>query len=143
MKKLHEISHRLHNADLAILFVRIALGVAFIYAGWGKIQNIDFVVQMFGSLGIPAFLAYFVSYVELIGGFLVLIGIFVRYTSFFLSAIMIVAILKVHLPNGFGLQNNGYEFVFILLCLSLAMITYGSGNYSLAGYLRMRKALRS
>lgn len=128
--------HRLHNPDVGILFIRIALALAFIHAGWLKIMGIDFVVTMFGGMGIPAALAYFVSYAEFIGGILMLLGLFVRYAGVILAVIMFVAAIKAHLPNGFGLQNGGYEYVSVLFFAALSVVTLGAGKYSVAALFK-------
>src|SRR3990167_6939903 len=102
MKSIHTMIHRLHNSDLWILFVRIALGVVFINAGWLKLGAMDMVIAGFGAVGIPAVLAYVVAYAELLSGLVLILGIFVRYAGIVLATIMLVAIVKVHFVNGFG-----------------------------------------
>jgi putative oxidoreductase len=139
LHKIHEIIHKLDNKDAAMLFVRIAVGVVFINAGWMKINNIDFVVQGFASMGLPAFMAYFVTYAEFIGGIAVLIGIFVRYFGVILAIIMLVATFKAHWAQGFSLANGGYEYTFVLFFLSLSLIATGAGKYSVAKLLPKRK----
>ncbi len=136
MKKIHACLHSLHNQDLSILFIRIAIGVVFINAGWMKVNNIDMVVSGFSSMGIPAALAYFVSYAELIGGILVLLGLFTRYMGVILAVIMAVAITKVHFANGFSLANGGYEYTLVLFLACLSVITSGAGKYSIAKLLK-------
>lgn len=138
MNSLHALMHRLHNPDLGILFIRLALGVVFINAGWMKISDMEMVVGFFGQLGFSAGLAYFVSYAELIGGIAFILGIFTRYAGVFLAIIMLVAI-KVLFPSGFSLANNGYEYPFVLMLASMALVTFGSGAYSLAGLLKRQK----
>jgi len=130
MKKIQELVERLHNPDLASLFVRIALGVVFIYAGWFKVSNIDMVVGGFAQSGFPMFSAYFVAYAEFIGGILLVLGVAVRYVGIILAIIMAVALFKVHLAAGFSLQNGGYEYVFVLLLGALSLVTSGAGKYS-------------
>lgn len=130
------ILNRLHNPDLGILFVRIALGIIFIYAGWMKISNMDQVLSGFASIGIPTALTYLVAYSEFIGGILMILGLFARYAGVVLAVIMLVAIWKVHLVNGFSLAVNGYEYVLVLLLLSLSMVTFGAGKYSAAHLFR-------
>lgn len=139
MQKIHTLIHRLHNADLAILFVRIGLGVVFIHAGWLKLADMDMVVNGFATMGMGAWVAYLVAYCEFIGGILVLVGLFVRYAGIVLAIIMITATFLVHWPNGFGLANGGYEYTFLLFFLALGMVTMGAGKYSIAGWLRNRK----
>lgn len=128
---MHTFMHRFHNPDVAKLLLRIALGIVFIVAGWMKISNMEFVVTMFGTMGLPAFVAYVVSYGELISGIALLLGVFAMYAASFVAIIMLAAILMVHWPNGFSLANGGYEYTFVLLFIALAVITLGSGRYAL------------
>lgn len=133
---MHKLTQYLHNQNLGILLIRIALGVVFIHAGWLKITGMDVVVAGFGAIGIPTALAYIVAYAEFIGGIALILGIFVRSVSVVLAVIMVVAIAKVHFASGFGLQNGGYEYTFVLLLGSLAMITFGAGAYSIGRLLK-------
>lgn len=128
---MHTFMHRFHNPDVAKLLLRIALGIVFIVAGWMKISNMEFVVTMFGTMGLPAFVAYVVSYGELISGIALLLGVFAMYAASFVAIIMLAATLMVHWPNGFSLANGGYEYTFVLLFIALAVITLGSGRYAL------------
>lgn len=139
MNKIHELVHCLNNPDLGMLFLRLGLAATFLNAGWFKVSNIAMVVGGMGEAGIPAILAYIVSYGELLAGLALLVGIFSRYAGILLSIIMVVAIAKVHFVNGFSLQNGGYEYNLVLLLAAMAMVTFGSGKYSLAGWLRSRK----
>jgi putative oxidoreductase len=143
MQKIHAMIHRFHNPDLGILLVRVALGLVFIHSGWLKIMNMDMALAGFASMGFSAGIAYFVTYAEFIGGILLIAGFLVRYVGIILAVIMAVATLKVHLPNGYGMTNGlleggagGYEYTLGLFLLSLAMVTFGAGAYSLARMMR-------
>lgn len=131
--------HRLHNPSLGILLVRLALGAVFINAGWMKIQNIDFVVQAFSTIGIPMWLTYVVAYVEFLSGVALILGILARYAGILISIVMIVAWFKVHLPNGFSAANGGYEYVMVLLAGALAIVTQGAGKYSIKHFLKRKQ----
>jgi putative oxidoreductase len=48
-----------------------------------------------------------------------------------LAVTMLVAIVTVHLANGFFMSNNGYEFALALLAISLALVIEGAGKVSL------------
>jgi len=136
MQNVHALVHRLNNPDLGILCIRIALGAVFIYHGWAKIGSMEQTIGFFASLGFASFLAYFVAWAELIGGIALVAGFLVRYAGILLSAVMVVAVVKVHLANGFNVATGGYEFALTLLLGSLALIFLGSGAYSLAGFLK-------
>lgn len=122
---------KLHNMDLGTLFVRIALGVVFLHAGWLKVTNMEMTLSAFAGMGIAAWLTYIVVYAELLCGAAFILGLFVRYAGVVAAVIMLVATFKVHFANGFGMQNGGYEYTFVLFFLSLAAITLGAGKYSL------------
>lgn len=130
MKKLNGMIERLHNPDIGILLVRIALGTVFINAGWMKLQMTEFVVPAFASMGIPAFLAYFVMYAELITGILLVLGVFVRYAATIIAIIMAVATFVVHWKAGFSMANGGYEYTFVLGLCALALVALGAGRHT-------------
>jgi putative oxidoreductase len=138
MKNIHALMHHLHNPDLGILFLRLALGPVFIYSGWFKIASMETAIGFFKALGFAPFLAYFVAWSEFLGGIAFILGIFSRYAGILLAIIMAVAI-KVLFHNGFSLANSGYEFALVLMLGSLAMVTLGSGKYSLKHIFRFEK----
>jgi putative oxidoreductase len=76
------------------LLARVTVGWVFFQAGLGKINNIDNVIGFFTSLNLPApvFHAHFVSWIECIGGLLLIAGLGTRLISIPLSIIMIVAL---------------------------------------------------
>ncbi len=142
MQQVQSFMQRLHNPDAAALFIRIAVGIVFIYAGWFKITNMEMIVGAFGSIGIPAFVTYLVAYIEFLGGIAVLLGVCTRYAALLLSLIMLVATFKVHWPNGFSMATGGYEYTMVLFFAALAIVTLGAGKYSVAHCLqkKMNKA---
>lgn len=76
---------------------------------------------------------------ELVGGALVLVGLFTRPVAFILCGEMAVAYFQFHQPDGFWpIQNKGeqavlYCFIFLLL------VAHGPGMWSLDALLRGRK----
>ena len=118
---------------LSPLFARLVLGDVFLESGWGKIHNLPKVVEYFSSLQIPApeFQAHLVAYTELVGGALILFGLFTRLISIPLLFTMVVAILTAkredlkEFTDLFGFS----EFLYILLFFWL--IIDGAGKASL------------
>jgi putative oxidoreductase len=132
---MNQLMNRLWNPDLGLLFVRLALGAVFIYAGWFKINNIEMITGFFGTLGFSAFWAYVVAYAEFLGGIAFVLGVAVRYFGIITSVIMLTAMFKVHWAKGFSLSNGGYEQVLVLLLLSLCLVVSGAGKYSVSKFL--------
>jgi putative oxidoreductase len=114
------------------LLSRIAVGLVFIQSGWGKLHHLDKVIQFFSSLGIPApqLQAPFVAGVELVGGSLVLLGLFTRVAAVPLIGTMVVAILTAKRADIHELGDLFFmpEYLFILLLLWL--IIKGAGAVS-------------
>ena len=126
---------------VAPLVARITLGVLFVSTGWGKVHDLDKVTGFFTDLGIPMphVNAVMVSFVELIGGALLLVGLASRLAALPLMASMAVAILtaqraQVHgLPDLFGLVE--WTYLALLLWVALA----GPGKVSLDHLLLHKK----
>lgn len=117
----------LHNKDLGLLLVRVGLALVFMYHGWMKIKGMDAAIEFFGSIGLAPFFAYLVAWVEFLGGAALLLGVKVREVAVPLVIVMIVAIYKVHLGQGF----SGMEFQIVLLLSTLGLVFSGSGKYAL------------
>jgi len=125
----------MNNKNLALLLLRIGVGLIFVLAGWGKLTGIENVQGFFGNVGIPmaGIMAWVVAIVEFVGGIMVLIGYKIKLPSLLLAFIMIVAILTVKLGGDGGF--SGMRVDIMLLVTSLALAILGSGGYSVDGML--------
>ncbi len=88
---------------LAPLLIRLYLAPVMIAAGLYKFRHLDATAQWLGSgLGLPEpeLLAQLLTYTELLGGFLLLFGLAVRWVSIPLMVAMFVAAVTVHWDNG-------------------------------------------
>ncbi len=76
-----------------LLAIRLIWGIMFILTGAGKLGNISQVIEFFNSLQIPnpVFFAWLVALTELIGGALIVLGLWTRVAAIPLIAIMVVA----------------------------------------------------
>ena len=114
--------------DYVPLLLRIAVGLIFIIAGWGKLTGIEGTAQFFGSIGIPlaTFSAWLVAIVEFFGGIMVLLGFFTRIPALLLAIIMVVAILTTKL----GGEWDPVRLDLALLLMSLCLLITGDGKAS-------------
>jgi putative oxidoreductase len=126
----------LNNTGTALL--RIVIGVVFVAHGWRKVMTgFDTVSQSFEAMGIPASLvsAILVSFIELLGGALLITGFKTRLAVVPLGVAMAVAMLVVHLKSGFFLPQ-GYEFTLVLLASLVTLGLLGPGAFSIDRLLR-------
>ena len=133
------------NLDLALLILRVVVGVVFMMHGWQKIFQYGFagVTGAFGGMGVPlpGITAPLVSVLELVGGILLILGAFTPIVAALLAVNMLGAVLIVHLKNGFFLPN-GVEFALTLMAASLALALAGAGRHSVDGALGRRGPAR-
>src|SRR5580700_869228 len=117
---------------LALLLLRLALGVIFAFHGYPKLfTHTQEAMQGFGRMGFPAYFAYIAGVLEFFGGILLIVGLFTRVTGLLLAGEMAVALVKVHgmLANPMAVHN--YEFPLALAVGSFALAALGAGLISL------------
>lgn len=113
------------------LFLRIGLGVVFIFHGYPKVFGEGAALgTAWNSHGMPLILQILVSWGEFIGGIALIIGFLTSYAAFGIIVIMVGAIVTVHGKNGFSMMNQGYEYNFVLIMMCLALIACGAGPLS-------------
>ncbi len=126
----------------ALTILRVVVGIVFLAHGWQKVFGfgIHGVAGLFGSVGIPLPLvsAGIVMAVEFLGGALLILGVATRLAAGLNAIDMVVAILTVHLKNGFFAQSMGVEFPLTLLAACVCLMMAGPGAAS-AEWLFARK----
>jgi putative oxidoreductase len=129
--------------DTGLLVLRVVLGVIFMGHGAQKLfgsfggPRISGFAKMLEQLGVkPAKpMAILAGHAEVVGGILVMVGFLTRLAAVALVGVMIVAVLTVHLKNGFFNTNGGYEFNLALAGMALTLLIVGAGAYSLDAVL--------
>ena len=101
----------------AYALLRIVAGFMFLWHGMQKL----FGFPGESPAGIPAFIIYFAGPIELVGGILVMLGLFARWAAFLCSGLMASAYWMAHGTRALlPLLNDGemaalYCFVFLLI----------------------------
>jgi len=68
---------------------------------------------------------------ELVGGSMVLIGLYTRIGAFLISCVMLTAILGVHWRSGFFITAGGFEYPLALFGMAAALLIHGGGSASI------------
>src|SRR5271169_4400448 len=107
-----------------ITILRVMVGIVFLAHGGQKVfvYGISGVQGAFGQIGIPmpAVMGPFVALLELVGGALLVVGVGTRWVSILFAIEMAVAVLKVHLSDGFFLPK-GFEFALTMFAASCSI----------------------
>jgi len=132
------------NNSLVPTILRLVLGIVFFAHGSQK------ALGWFGGAGFSKTLAGFHSYMgipepltvlaiaaEFLGGIGLIVGLLGRVAAFGITINMLVAIFKVHLPNGFFMnwmgnqKGEGYEYHLLAIAIAIAIMVMGSGALSI------------
>jgi putative oxidoreductase len=128
---------------LALLLLRIALGIIFIYHGLPKLAHTQQWVQNFQHMGFPGYFAYIAGILEVFGGAMLIAGLFTRIAGLLLAIEMAIAVTKVHGLLSNPLNVHGYEFPLLLCVSCLALAAVGAGSISIDHGLIERRAAPS
>jgi putative oxidoreductase len=125
---LHEVSYPL---------MRIVTGLFLLPHGSQKLfglfgGDITKTAGFFSKVGIePALtLAYVTGSVEFFGGLLLVLGLLTRIAAAGVIIMMAVAILTVHLANGYFWTSLGFEYPLMWALFAFAIFLHGGGRFS-------------
>jgi putative oxidoreductase len=135
--------------------LRLIVGYGFMEHGIAKLaRGPQSFTAILHALHLPAapLLAWATIFIELMGGLAVLIGAFVPLASVPMVLVLLVAIVTVHLPNGFSsiklesvtragahFGQPGYETDLLYLACLVALVLGGNGPFALDARLARRR----
>lgn len=133
--------------DIITVIARIALGVIFIAHGWQKFNEwtVSGTTQSFAQMGVPLpdIAAPFATFVELIGGALLVLGALTPIVGILLAANLIGALVIVHLTPVPFVDQGGWELVAALAAGALLLAAMGPGRFSVDRFLLKGKKSKS
>ena len=135
--------------------LRLIVGYGFMEHGFAKLaRGLDAFPAILQALGVPAphLMGWLTILIEIVGGLAVLLGALVPLASIPMAAVLLVAMITVHLPYGFssiklqavttaGAQFGppGYETDLLYLACLAALVLGGSGPLAIDGLLAKRR----
>jgi len=137
--------------------LRLIVGYGFMEHGFAKLaRGLDAFPAILQALGVPAphLMGWLTILVEILGGLAVLLGALVPLASIPMAAVLLVAMVTVHLPYGFssikllavtaaGAQFGppGFETDLLYLACLTALVLGGSGPLAIDGLLAKRREI--
>lgn len=117
--------------DAGLFLVRLLTGAFMVYHGWEVFlpDKIEGYTQWLTDLRIPAprFMAYLGKASELVGGLLLVVGLFTRFAAIALAVTM--AFICFAMGNGKIFTDDQHPFLFVLL--AAVFFFMGAGRWSL------------
>ena len=109
--------------------LRIVTGILLLEHGTGKLLDFPHGLPFIDKL--PTGLLYFTGGVELVGGVLIVLGLFTRPVAFVLSGFMAAAYFLAHFPMGFFPAINMGELAILYCFVFLYFAAAGPGPWSI------------
>ena len=154
-------AHRLAISPLPVpaswyaLPLRLIVGFGFFQHGYAKLtRGPEAFISILHAIGMPFpdVLGWATIIFEIIGGLMILLGAFVPLAAVPMIVILLVAIITVHLPNGFSsvklrsfdaagahFGQPGYETDLLYMAGLLALCFGGAGPFSVDSRLNARR----
>ena len=124
--------------DLGLLVLRLGLAAVMLAHGYQKLfiqggGSFAATQTGFAQMGVPfpQVAGIAIIALELVGGLAMVFGLFTVLVGLAYAAAMGVAVWLVHLPNGFFVAQNGYEFAALTGVVALVLAISGAGKISL------------
>lgn len=136
----------LRNQQIAVLTIRLLLGFIVFFQGFGKVFKFgldavyqNFFLKSYGDL-LPDFLLLFTSYytslIELIGGFLLIVGFKRDLTLYFLASVLVIVTF------GHGLKDPIWDLSHVMyrtiLLISLLLLPKNLDIFSIDSLINKR-----
>ncbi len=131
IKNYFKVPTHSKNYDIAILILRVVVGIAFMLHGWGKIQSpMDW---MGPESPVPGFLQALAAISEFGGGLALILGLLTPLAMFGLLCTMFVAVYTHAIVKGdpFVGRGGSYELAAVYFCIALLLFLAGPGRLSL------------
>ena len=127
-----------NNVNIALLVLRIVIGIFMLTHGWGKMETLfsGEPIQFADPIGLGAnFSLVLAVFAEVLCSILLIIGLGARLAAIPLLITMLVAAFIIHANDGFSKQE--FALLYAVIYLTIAMI--GAGKYSLDYLLSKNK----
>lgn len=122
------------------LLLRVTIGMAFFLHGAQKVfgwfggSGLEKWSEYLATKNYSKFTAISAAYIEMIAGFLLIIGAFTKASAVLMIVFMLFAVAIAHWEKGYFSQKGGYEYQLLLIVSCIIVLLLGGGEYSVDKY---------
>ena len=122
-----------------LVFLRVVLGICLIIKGISFMNDsvsLETILTQTSMGAASDWLSIVITWLHLLGGFFIIIGLFTRLSTFLLIPVLLVAVLFINLPRGIFAPGSEFGFSLAVLILLIVFFIEGGGPLSLDDYFR-------
>ncbi|MDH5397785.1 MAG: DoxX family protein [Cyclobacteriaceae bacterium] len=122
----------------AYSYIRMFLGLALFVRGIIMVSDPGAIVELASNEKLHMWFA-FIAVAHLVGGLLMMFGLFTRFGALFQVPVLFGAVFVVHFKAGLMVGGQSLELSALVLFLLIIYLIYGSGTLSLDRYFANRR----
>lgn len=122
-----------------LVLPRIALGICLIMKGISFIRNTVYLESLLSETRVGnsgAWLALVITWLHLLCGLLIIIGLFTRLATLLMIPILLGAVIFINAPKGIFAAESEFGFSLAVLLMLIFFFIEGDGPLSLGDYFR-------
>lgn len=122
-----------------LVFLRAALGIALFLKGISFMYDSVALEMLLAESGLSfsyPILILFITWVHLLGGFLIIIGLLTRWAILPQIPILLGAVIFVNAPKGIFATQSEFTFSLVVLLMLIFFFAEGGGPLSLDNYFK-------
>jgi putative oxidoreductase len=122
-----------------LVFFRVALGIALLLKGISFMSNsvaLEGLLRQSSISTSPLWLVLTITWIHLLGGFLIVIGLLTRWAVLIQIPILLGAVIFINAPKGIFAAESEFAFSLVILLLLIFFFIEGGGPLSLDNYFR-------
>ena len=128
------------NQNLAYSLIRFFIGTALFVRGWIFFADPGTVTELAREESLYMWFSY-VTLGHLIGGFLMMLGLFTRLAALLQIPILFGAVFIVNASTSLVSADQSLELAVMVFVLLIVYFIFGSGTFSLDQYLAEKRAV--
>ena len=118
---------------------RVALGICLILKGISFMSNTVNLESLLAESNMPSnepWLPLIITWLHLLCGFLIIIGLFTRWATLLMTPILLGAVIFVNAPRGIFAAESEFGFSLVVLVMLIVFFIEGGGPLSLDDYFK-------
>jgi putative oxidoreductase len=123
-----------------LVLLRVALGICLFFKGIIFISNTAALERLIAGTVLEGasvpWLSYVITWIHLLGGFLIIIGLLTRWAVLIQIPVLLGAVIFINATKGVFAAESEFGFSLVILLLLLFFLVEGGGPLSLDNYFR-------